>query len=458
MSYKKNGNNKAYENLKANPDVKKHMLEACIMADKEDSLVANADGQGIRRIGMKKKEYGEIFKKVAVASLSLAATGAIVAGVATYRNDNNLGNNSMVAKETTIKETQANTEKEIKTQNIGSKKLKKSQKYGCICMDYCDDEGNIIEYNGDSANEKNHVGEYGKYLIMQTMTDSDGNFDIKVKDGNTFKKVDSIKRDGRFDFVETKYYGDNLYYFDYEGLRTLNLKTCKADYVFKYSEADTKLVNNLWHSYIEIDDIYDNYIYISGYIDIDEKTTNPYIYSYDRVNKKLNKINDRYYGRVLKDDLIITKEKPEYKMSGDCGSLSESPIYIERKVNGNLETIKKLGNRVWALTENDDNYLSFSKKNKDKLYYVSFEKIKETSESDYSEITVMSYDIKTNETEKIDTFNIPNMSLGDKGLWIQKITDDCIKLYYQNTKNHQEDAEYNFKNKKFTHEEVKVVK
>ena len=449
MSYRKNGNNKAYENLKANPDVKKHMLEACIMADKEDSLVRNADGLGIRRIEkMRKKEHGEIFKKVAVASLSLAATGAIVAGVATYRNDNNLGNNSMVAKETTIKETQ----------KIGNEKLKKSQKYGCICMDYCDDEGNIIEYNGDSANEKNRVGKYGKYLIMQTVTDSDGNFDIKVKDGNTFKKVDSIKRDGRDDLVETKYYGDNLYYFDYEGLRTLNLKTCKADYVFKFSEADTKLVNNLWDSNIEIDDIYDNYIYISGCIDTDEKATNLYIYSYDRVNKKLNKINDRYYARDVKDDLIITEESPEYKMSDDCGSLSESPTYIERKVNGNLETIKKLGNRVWAYTEDGDNYLSFSKKNKDILYYVSFEKIKETSESDYSEITVMSYDIKTNETEKIDTFNIPNMNMGDKGLWIQKITDDSIKLYYDNTKNHQEDAEYNFKNKKFTHEEVKVVK
>ncbi|MCR5630239.1 hypothetical protein [Eubacterium sp.] len=107
MSYKKNGRNKAYENLKANPDMKKHMLEACIEADKEDSL--SVDELGIRRTeNMKKKEYGDIFKRVVVASFSLIATGAIIAGVIQYNGNKN--NDSKVAK-TTERITEETTEK-----------------------------------------------------------------------------------------------------------------------------------------------------------------------------------------------------------------------------------------------------------------------------------------------------------------------------------------------------------
>ena len=120
MSYRKNGRNKAYENLKANPDVKKHMLEACIIADKEDSLGENADELGIRRNEkMNNKEYSALFKKVIVASLSLIATGGIIAGVVSYSK--NGGNKErLAAKETTSEyesmeketgETLKNTEK-----------------------------------------------------------------------------------------------------------------------------------------------------------------------------------------------------------------------------------------------------------------------------------------------------------------------------------------------------------
>ncbi|WP_288886556.1 hypothetical protein [uncultured Eubacterium sp.] len=204
MSYRKNGNNKAYENLKANPDVKKHMLEACIMADKEDSLVRNADGLGIRRIKkMRKKEHGEIFKKVAVASLSLAATGAIVAGVATYRNDKNKSNNSMAAKQittefkTTEKATEEKTDVEAQKDNLlecSIKLNKKGQKEFKALFWHYESGKEFEEGEGSVENSDYYAGkEYvvGDYAFRWNST-TDKCVYVRKKNEKKFEKTPII--------------------------------------------------------------------------------------------------------------------------------------------------------------------------------------------------------------------------------------------------------------------------
>ncbi|HAV91398.1 MAG TPA: hypothetical protein DCW44_09015 [Eubacterium sp.] len=455
MKYKDIKKNKAYENLGMNEEEVNNLLADCI--EKKQELKAGISDLSVRRNEkMKKKEYGDVLKKVAVASLSLVATGAIIAGVAIYKDNTKPGNNSMAAKETTIKETQKFTEKvteketEIEIQTLNeNEKVKKSHKFGCICTENCDDNGNVIEEDVIASHEKNRLAKHGKYEVMQTLTDPNKKYDIKLKQGDKFKIVDSISMIDEYHQLTLYYYGKNLYYFDNEGLKTLNLKTAKADYVFKYSESGTELVNHSWSSRIDICDIDDSYIYVSGHISTDENDGNDYSYSYDIKNKKLNKINAKCFEWDLRDDLIITKDEPNYMISSEGDSLTESPKYVERKVDGKIETLRKLGDRVWVFTE--DNDLSFSKSDNNKFYYISFDKVKQSGYTDYSEVTVMAYNIKTNETEKIDVFTIPNMNIGDKGFWFKEITDGSVKFYYNNEQGHQENGEYNLKTKKLTH-------
>ena len=90
--------NKAYDNFGMREDEVNNLLTYCKSKRKE--LESNTVDLSIRRDEkMKKKEHGELIKKVVVASLSLAATGGIIAGVVSYR-ESGKGNGNAVAKNT----------------------------------------------------------------------------------------------------------------------------------------------------------------------------------------------------------------------------------------------------------------------------------------------------------------------------------------------------------------------
>lgn len=100
-------NNKFYEDLVATEKEKENMISECFKILDNESLAPDDEISLRRNEKMKKKEYGDAVKKVAVASLSLIATGAIVIGVSSYKNNKHRSvvakNESVTAIETTLK-------------------------------------------------------------------------------------------------------------------------------------------------------------------------------------------------------------------------------------------------------------------------------------------------------------------------------------------------------------------
>ena len=108
MRYKDKRDNKAYDNFGMREDEVNNLLTYCKSKRKE--LESNTVDLSIRRDEkMKKKEYGELLKKVVGASLSLAATGGIIAGVVSYR-ESGKGSGNAVAKNTVELTTEETTE------------------------------------------------------------------------------------------------------------------------------------------------------------------------------------------------------------------------------------------------------------------------------------------------------------------------------------------------------------
>ena len=108
-------NNKFYENLVTTEKEKEKMIDECFKILDNESLPSD-DKMSLRRNEkMKKKENADLIKKVAVASASIVACGAITLGAINRVNDNNNSSVSAAKQVTTIEETaESVTKKEIK--------------------------------------------------------------------------------------------------------------------------------------------------------------------------------------------------------------------------------------------------------------------------------------------------------------------------------------------------------
>ena len=100
MKFENNDKNRIYKSIKADSELKDKILKESIKTIKTVSLPGDDELSLRRNEKMKKKEYGDMFKKVVVASLSLVATGAIVVGGVMLKFGGN-SNGGNVAKNTT---------------------------------------------------------------------------------------------------------------------------------------------------------------------------------------------------------------------------------------------------------------------------------------------------------------------------------------------------------------------
>ena len=121
MSFAKNGKNRRYEKLNMSAESKERILNECLKVLDEEfeketysAGAAQSDDQSLKREKVdeftlkrnekieKENEYNDWFKKIAVASFSLVATGAIIAGAMNYKK---LNKKPDIAKDTTKYET-----------------------------------------------------------------------------------------------------------------------------------------------------------------------------------------------------------------------------------------------------------------------------------------------------------------------------------------------------------------
>ena len=115
-----NFKNEIYENLGLSENTQERIVDAMENAAKSN---ITPDTDNIRRIkSMRKNTHSDILKRVAVASLSLGLSGALIAGVIIYTN-NNHNDKKISAKKVTqttenIKSTEQTTEKETSAPEI----------------------------------------------------------------------------------------------------------------------------------------------------------------------------------------------------------------------------------------------------------------------------------------------------------------------------------------------------
>ena len=88
----KDKNNKVYSALKVDDDTIQQMIDDCIELKSQTSPL-KTDELSVRRNEKMRRKVKNVdtFKKVAVASLSLAATGAIIVGAMAYKNQGSNG-------------------------------------------------------------------------------------------------------------------------------------------------------------------------------------------------------------------------------------------------------------------------------------------------------------------------------------------------------------------------------
>ena len=138
MSFKKNGKNVRYDNLKMSTESKDRILAECLKVLDEEYENNSGEAEKASEFELKRKEkqekeskYEDAFKKFVVASVSVAATIAIIAGAVNFNKMQNETKNAKSTESTKIKEisseyeTDSDTE-EVITETETKKKKKKN--------------------------------------------------------------------------------------------------------------------------------------------------------------------------------------------------------------------------------------------------------------------------------------------------------------------------------------------
>lgn len=444
--------NRIYNDLKADKSFKNITLDKCIEKIKEDSLPSD-DRVSLRRIEMKKKEYGDVLKKVAVASFSLIATGAIIIGVSNYKDGKKGDYNRMVSKttESVTKKVNSNDKDETKKDVVETVKEEVEEKNNINPvenkLEYLDfEDRDTVEYSVDDTEdeiiEKNKnntsyaITTMGEYELKKIYTDDNkDSYDLYIKKGS-----EEYKKIGRYNVAELTInlcdykYGYNLYLYDDEGIVKINLKTLKPKYIMKYKDI------NLSKFLLNPCKIDDKFIYFFGQKEthtpgeIDSEAWDSvqfYMYVYNIKTKEIKFIGNRYCEDIIDDDYIVTSEVPKYKYETP-GHPFEKPLYLEKFEGGKLKEVKKLGERAYCTfmgdldVEEDIQGLHYSNESNHKFFYQIFKKTDALGLSDSSEITIMSYDIDNDKMEKVADLSAKKLKLPYDDIFIETVNDEYI--------------------------------
>ena len=500
-----NFKNEIYENLGLSEKTQERIINAMENVAKSN---LTPDTDNIRRIkSMRKNTHSDILKKVAVASLSLGLSGALIAGVILYTNGN-YNNKKISAKKVTqttenIESTEKNKEKN--TVKNTEKETTKSEITEDIMAD-SDTGVNIyaIENKFKKLDLLYYANSYQRVQIDKwelRLIENDkkkGAFDICLQTGKEKEiLVDSIQRSR--DSIEVSFcsYGENVYYFDKNGLKELNINTQKVTRLFKYTDSTKEVCKafpntNLSHRYsiFKIDDkhIYFSICAFTGGIAEDDPVSNlsQYMYCYDINEKNVRFLKNRYVEETIDDEYYLTSEIPK-DFKGDIPNQENELLFIEKITDGKAEEIKSFEkhtqvylageNADWYTDENDgenNQGLQFSESNPHKLYYILCNrKNKETevygsSIGVYSKCTIMSYDIDTNKEEQVAYLESSELNFPDD-FYVEVIKDDyCLISSLVKNKNYDENSEeytpmylenvyvYDFKTKKLEEKATNV--
>ena len=436
--------NKIYESLKADAELKDKILKESIKTIKTVSLPGDDELSLRRNEKMKKKEYGDAFKKVAIASFSLIATGGIIAGVINYNNSNKqsakiVGNNintefstGDIKEETTEKVTEAVTEETTTEEKNEVNTNLDDNKFHSLDFDSLNGSA-MYRYIDSELGHVNVTTQYAKVCgdySFKLEFDADKKvFKLGLIKGDDYTLIEKSK-DG-FDEYTFRTYKDKVVYSDDVGIKELNLRTLKKKYIFKHKDVSIDCSSEY------VFNMDDKYMYFSGKTfsqrpgatDTEDTTgVQYYTYAYNLKTKEVKLLENRLDVCMVDENCFIMAEVPEYPYE-DIGHPYETPLYLVKIHNGKAKDIAFLGERVLCDFLGVEKTPAFSDKDKNKFYYINYEKKLDSGLTDYNEFTVMSYDMDTKKIEKVAKLSTEKLGIGSlEKLKIDELNDDYIKF------------------------------
>ena len=450
MNYWEKGKNQIYDNLEFSTESQNRIVEEILKkgSNGTDSL-SELDSKRVEK--MKKKEYGDIFKKVTVASLSLIATGGIIAGVVAYSNGNNSSkkiaanavvesteevSSDLILKETEVEETtkmEETTEVEKETEVEETTELKETTEVKetteeVVEEDY--EEGNVGKdfYYLDFTNTPDKNTKVKGYEFKYEKNRSNNTYSLFVrKNGGEYKKIDTIK--SKFDEFAFFAHGNKLFYPSDNGIKAYDVKTSKLEYVFDNTTDASQMDGERPWVYGATN----NYLYFSTTSHTQNAASTDseawtgvqyYSYAFNMKTKKVTFLGNREFVDYIADDYYVMAEVPKYNYE-DPGHPFERPLYVV-KINGNvIKDVKLLGERAYC--DFFARGVRYSEDNLHKIFFEKFEKKLKNGCTDFTQSTLYTYDIDKNKVEKIATLSANKFGLND--IFIEDVTDDyCVLL------------------------------
>lgn len=417
MIYKDN-DNKVYSAIKVDEDTIQSMIDDCIAVKSQASPLKKDELSVRRKIKMRKNIKSiDLCKKVAVASLSLAATGAIIAGVVAYNN----GGTKDVAKnmEKTIVETSTESINETDKNNIDTSNIKVDKNedlnYKLIFETTKDDLINDKKY------EETGEVEVGNYIFKAHDVELDESEWTDETVGVTVRKKGEDKdyTIPRLDKVTFQAYtytnGKYLYYCRNNSLYKYNLET---------NESDNIVMTTSDSSAIEIENIYDGKIIIDLSEDMVYKDTMCLDYkgcicSYDVKTGTVKKMEKREFSEVIDGGYIIAFEKTNLGDVDEYGiSTNVYEACVEKITNKEFEEIGKLGKHSTYFGKSEAG---------DKLYFTVYGEGKDGYENS-NDLTIKAFDLKTSHINKLCEITSKDLGYPNEDIFIVDVNDEYCKV------------------------------
>lgn len=426
MNYWKNGNNEIYDNLEFSTESQNRIVEEILKkgSNGTDNL-SELDSKRIER--MKKKEYGDLFKKVVVASFSLLATGGIIAGVIEYNSKNS--NNNQAIKNVTESTQEVSTDNLLKETEVENQTEEKETVEEKEIIDDVVNDKTFYRLNFDE-DVNGGIVKVKNFEFKREYDSANDEFSLVVRnvdEDGKYKVIDTRKGPSSVSSIYTQ--GDKVYFDDEKGIKAYDLITSELDYIFDYSTDGSKMLGTN-HTVCGATDDYlyfSTYAYepIPGVIDIKDWGGVQYFsYAYNIKTKKITELGNRLFVDCISGDYYVMAEIPDYNYDKP-GYPYDSPMHVV-KINGDkLKEVKSLGERTYCNFTGEG--VSYSEGNPHKMFFIKFDKTLEYGYTNLSEATIYTYDIDSNEIEKYATLSASKMGLKGKKIIIEEINDDyCV--------------------------------
>ena len=258
MNYWKNGNNEIYDNLEFSTESQNRIVEEILKkgSNGTDNL-SELDSKRIER--MKKKEYGDLFKKVVVASFSLLATGGIIAGVIEYNSKN--PNNNQAIKNVTESTQEVSTDNLLKETEVENQTEEKETIKEKEIIDDAVNDKTFYRLNFDE-DVNGGIVKVKNFEFKREYDSANDEFSLVVRnvdEDGKYKIIDTRKGPSSVSSIYTQ--GDKVYFDDEKGIKAYDLITSELDFIFDYSTDGSKMLG----TNLTVCGATDDYLYFSSY-------------------------------------------------------------------------------------------------------------------------------------------------------------------------------------------------